>query len=60
MFSFWPTKHSVVQAAFGYPCIPYDMIHKGQPSFNSGWKPVAEGTTDVRHRSSILTSQDND
>ena len=60
MFKFWPTKHSVVQAAFGFPCIPNNMIHHDAPTFNSGWKPVDIGSDDVRHRSSNLASQDND
>lgn len=36
VFEFMSTNHSVVKAAFGVPCQPYDYINRGQPSFYSG------------------------
>jgi len=36
VFEFMSTNHSVVKAAFGVPCQPYDDINRGQPSFYSG------------------------
>ncbi|RYP41902.1 hypothetical protein DL767_000731 [Monosporascus sp. MG133] len=35
-FRFYGRNHSVVKAEFGYPCVPYDMIHPGEESFFSG------------------------
>lgn len=37
MFKFWPGNHSVIQAAFGYPCVPYeDFQGQGVQGFYSG------------------------
>jgi hypothetical protein len=64
MFRFWPEKHSVIQAAYGYPCIPYNFIHHGAHSFYSGPMPVGEVSPSdwdkVRPRPAMLASHDND
>lgn len=40
-FDFYPTNHSVIRAAYGYPCIPYEMVlGAGHHGFWSGWEPV--------------------
>lgn len=36
-FKFWPGNHSVIRAAFGYPCIPYEDLKIGDgEGFYSG------------------------
>ncbi|KAI9655929.1 MAG: hypothetical protein M1831_004774 [Alyxoria varia] len=35
-FFFYPTNHSVTKADYGYPCLPYELIHPGRDSFHSG------------------------
>ncbi|KAI1846685.1 hypothetical protein JX265_009012 [Neoarthrinium moseri] len=35
-FEFFPSNHSVVKAAYKYPCVPYDYIEPGEPTFFSG------------------------
>lgn len=37
VFEFLAPGHSVVKAEYGYPCIPYDTMNRGQPSFFSGF-----------------------
>lgn len=39
-FRFHPTNHSVVRAAYGYPCIPYELIETDKVGFTSGFHPV--------------------
>lgn len=40
-FQFYPTNHSVIRAAYGYPCVPYEMIMgAGNYGFYSGSQPV--------------------
>lgn len=44
MFQFYPTNHSVIRAAYGYPCVPYDYVNTGGGggvTFDSGFHPVA-------------------
>ncbi|KAF2454470.1 hypothetical protein BDY21DRAFT_104817 [Lineolata rhizophorae] len=36
-FRFYPTKHSVVRAEYGDPCIPYEMTGRGKVGFFSGF-----------------------
>ena len=36
VFQFWPTDHSVIRAEYGLPCIPFDTVNPGKPSFYSG------------------------
>ncbi|GAB7364715.1 hypothetical protein MBLNU230_g5515t1 [Neophaeotheca triangularis] len=40
-FQFFPTNHSVVRAAYGYPCVPYEYVKTGGRGFNSGFEPIA-------------------
>ena len=47
-FQFYPTRHSVIKAAYGYPCVPYDYIDNGGDMFYSGWMPVTDITDNVR------------
>ncbi|KAI0022994.1 hypothetical protein F4780DRAFT_777117 [Xylariomycetidae sp. FL0641] len=44
-FEFYPGGHSVVQAGFEYPCIPYQWVPGGIEGFSSGIMP-AESLTD--------------
>jgi len=37
VFRFEGQGHTVVKASYGNPCIPYDTIYRGEPSFFSGW-----------------------
>lgn len=40
-FQFYPTNHSVIRAAYGYPCVPYEMVlGAGHYGFYSGFEPV--------------------
>lgn len=40
-FQFYPTNHSVIRAAYGYPCVPYeDILGVGHYGFFSGFHPV--------------------
>ncbi|GAB7352901.1 hypothetical protein MBLNU459_g3491t1 [Dothideomycetes sp. NU459] len=41
-FLFYPQNHSVVKAEAGYPCIPYDTMNPGRPSFFSGFEYVPQ------------------
>lgn len=36
VFQFFYTGHSVIKAAFGKPCLPYDTVYRGQHSFFLG------------------------
>lgn len=47
MFQFYPTNHSVIKAAYGYPCIPYEDLGLDGGTFFSGFFPVAEITDQV-------------
>lgn len=38
-YQFYPTNHSIVQAEYGYPCVPYGLVHT-RPGFFSGFHPV--------------------
>ncbi|EMC95512.1 hypothetical protein BAUCODRAFT_157927 [Baudoinia panamericana UAMH 10762] len=42
-FQFWPGNHSVIEAAYGYPCIPIADV-TGQTGFYSGWQPTNDTT----------------
>jgi len=35
-FVFYPSNHSVVRAAYGVPCIPYEYTYPGKEGFYSG------------------------
>jgi hypothetical protein len=51
MFQFYPTNHSVIRAAYGYPCIPYDYVATASDAgnmFDSGFQPIAAITDNVR------------
>ena len=39
-YHFYPTNHSVNRAEYGYPCVPYELIHVRSKGFSSGFKPV--------------------
>jgi hypothetical protein len=39
-FQFYPTNHSVVRAAYQYPCIPFELIETDKVGFASGFHPV--------------------
>ncbi|KAF2824277.1 hypothetical protein CC86DRAFT_408377 [Ophiobolus disseminans] len=39
-FRFYPANHSVVRAAFGMPCIPYEMTGSQKTGFFSGFNAV--------------------
>lgn len=47
-FKFWPGDHSVIRAAYGYPCIPYeDVDENGEGGFYSGvMSPDAQDVRD--------------
>ena len=46
-FNFYPTNHSVVRAAYGLPCIPYEDTGNNLTGFSSGNFPV-NNLADVR------------
>lgn len=40
-YQFYPTNHSVIRAAYGYPCVPYELVEGADHfGFYSGFKPV--------------------
>ena len=39
-FQFYPTNHSVVRAAYKYPCIPFELVETDKVGFFSGFYPV--------------------
>jgi plastocyanin len=39
-FQFYPTNHSVVRAAYKFPCIPFEKIETDKVGFFSGFHPV--------------------
>lgn len=39
-FQFYPLNHSVIQAKYGYPCVPIDAIDPGESMFYSEFFPV--------------------
>jgi len=39
-FDFYPANHSVARAAYGYPCVPFELINKNNIGFFSGFEPV--------------------
>ncbi|KAK5163558.1 uncharacterized protein LTR77_010507 [Saxophila tyrrhenica] len=41
-FQFYPLNHSVIKAAYGFPCIPYEDTGLPGNTFYSGWMPVAQ------------------
>ncbi|KAK1060121.1 hypothetical protein LTR74_012140 [Friedmanniomyces endolithicus] len=41
-FEFWASNHSVIRAAYGYPCIPYEDV-AGQSGFFSGFHSIVDG-----------------
>ncbi|KAI9739351.1 MAG: hypothetical protein M1834_007564 [Cirrosporium novae-zelandiae] len=45
-FDFFPTNHSVVRAAYGYPCIPYEDTGSNLQGFFSGFKVTTEISND--------------
>jgi plastocyanin len=48
-FKFYPSGHSVAQAAFGSACIPYKQSAKGKVGFWSGTREVTGATVRTRH-----------
>jgi plastocyanin len=56
MFSFWPGNHSVIQAEYGFPCVPYeDVEQSGSQGFYSGIRSpdtneIVESEVFVNHR----------
>ncbi|KAK6402295.1 hypothetical protein LTR95_019090, partial [Oleoguttula sp. CCFEE 5521] len=55
-FSFWPGDHSVIRAAFGYPCVPFEYLFPGHPGFYSGI--ITENTTTEQQPTWNLTIND--
>jgi len=45
-FIFQAKNHTVTQSSFGAPCMPLINATTGTKGFNSGFMPVASGTTD--------------
>lgn len=45
-FTFWPSNHSVVRAEYLQPCIPYDYVWAGEPTFFS--EPMESEPSDPR------------
>ncbi|ERF73383.1 hypothetical protein EPUS_07217 [Endocarpon pusillum Z07020] len=39
-FQFYPTNHSIVRAAYKYPCIPFELVETDKVGFFSGFHPV--------------------
>ena len=39
-FRFYPKTHSVVRAAYNYPCIPFELIETDKVGFFSGMRTV--------------------
>lgn len=39
-FDFYPTNHSVIRAAYKYPCVPYELTVPKAEGFFSGFQPV--------------------
>ncbi|KAK3698415.1 hypothetical protein LTR37_016985 [Vermiconidia calcicola] len=39
-FQFYPANHSVIRAAYGYPCVPYEYLEYGEEGFYSGFFPI--------------------
>jgi hypothetical protein len=55
-FHFYPKNHSVVRAAYGFPCMPYETANTtGVTGFFSGFRPVDQISENV---STILQSFD--
>ena len=48
MFQFYPTNHSVIKAAYGYPCIPYEDLGLSGDTFFSGFFPTLDISDSVR------------
>ena len=47
-FQFYPSNHSVIRSAYGYPCIPIEDVPSDTPTpFFSGFFPVSNGLPDV-------------
>jgi len=42
-WNFYPLNHSVVRAAYGYPCIPYEYTGHGLTGFFSGIQDLEDG-----------------
>lgn len=52
-FQFYPLNHSVIQAKYGYPCVPIDAIDPGESMFYSEFFPV--NSPDNVNVSTIIT-----
>lgn len=42
VFEFFPSNHSVIKAAYGYPCVPFEDVVPNGATFFSGHFPLNE------------------
>lgn len=56
-FQFYPSNHSVIQASWGFPCVPIQDVEPSQPGFFSGFFPITTGNDSVRLPAHVEVSQ---